>query len=107
MIVILAEDRYAQEVRQSVLLEPTTLLARGWRSKQSCPYPYSYQQAGALTVRVARLELAPDVLDDFDRFLDHLARSEVVDASLRIAEIVQAVQILTHSSLIGRSVKDG
>ena len=49
----------------------------------------------------------PDVLEDFDRFLDHMARFEVDDAPERIAEIVQAIQILTFSPLIGRPVKGG
>jgi toxin ParE1/3/4 len=56
---------------------------------------------------MARVELAPEVLDDFDRILDHLARFEVVDAPTRINEIVQAIQILTHSPSIGRPVKGG
>jgi plasmid stabilization system protein ParE len=56
---------------------------------------------------VARIELAPEVLDDFDRFLDHMARFEVEDAPARIGELVQAIQILTHSPLIGRPVKSG
>jgi plasmid stabilization system protein ParE len=56
---------------------------------------------------VARIELAPEVLDDFDRFLDHMARFEVEAAPERISEIVQAIQVLTHSPLIGRPVKDG
>jgi plasmid stabilization system protein ParE len=56
---------------------------------------------------VAHVELAPEVLDDFDRFFDHMARFEVEDAPVRIAEIVQAMQILTHSPLIGRPVKSG
>lgn len=56
---------------------------------------------------MARVELAPEVLEDFDRFFDHLARFEVVDAPARIAEIVQAIQILTHSPLIGWPVRGG
>jgi plasmid stabilization system protein ParE len=56
---------------------------------------------------VTRVELAPEVLEDFDRFFDHLARFEVVDAPARIAEIVQAIQILTHSPLIGCPVRGG
>jgi plasmid stabilization system protein ParE len=36
-----------------------------------------------------------------------LARFEVVDAPARIAEIVQAIQILTHSPLIGWPVRGG
>jgi plasmid stabilization system protein ParE len=56
---------------------------------------------------MARVELAPEVLDDFERFLGHMARFEVQDAPGRIGEIVQAIQILTHSPLIGRPVKGG
>jgi plasmid stabilization system protein ParE len=56
---------------------------------------------------MARVELAPEVLDDFDRFLDHMARFEVAEAPARIGEIMQAIQILTHSPLIGRPVKSG
>jgi toxin ParE1/3/4 len=56
---------------------------------------------------MARIELAPGVIDDFDRFFDHMAGFEVRDASARIGEIVQAIQILTHSPLIGRPVKGG
>lgn len=56
---------------------------------------------------MARVELVPEVLDDFDRFLDHMARFGVADAPERIAEIVQAIQILTHSPLIGRPLKGG
>jgi toxin ParE1/3/4 len=56
---------------------------------------------------MARVELAPEVFDDFNRFFDHMARFDVEDAPARIAEIVQAIQILTHSPLIGRPVKGG
>jgi toxin ParE1/3/4 len=44
---------------------------------------------------MTRIELAPEVVDDFDRFLDH------------IGEILETIQILTHSPLIGRPVKGG
>jgi toxin ParE1/3/4 len=54
-----------------------------------------------------RVELAPEVLDDFDRFFDHMAQFEIADAPARIGEIVQAIQVLTHSPLIGRPVKGG
>lgn len=56
---------------------------------------------------MARVELAPEVFDDFDRFFDHMARFEVADAPARIGEVVQAIQVLTHSPLIGRPVKGG
>ena len=39
---------------------------------------------------MARIELAPEVLDDFDRFLDHMARFEVADVPARIGETIQA-----------------
>lgn len=56
---------------------------------------------------MARVELAPEVLDDFDCFFDHMAQLEVADAPARIGEILQAIQILTHSPLIGRPVRGG
>ena len=54
-----------------------------------------------------RVELAPEVFDDFNRFFDHMAPFDVEDAPARIGEIVQAIQILTHSPLTGRPVKGG
>ncbi len=56
---------------------------------------------------MTRIELAPEVLEDFDRILDHLAQSDVPDAAARIAEVLDAIQILSHSPLIGRKVKGG
>lgn len=56
---------------------------------------------------MTRIELAPEVFDDFDRFLEHMAQHDVGAAPERIREILEAVQILTHSPLIGRPVKDG
>lgn len=56
---------------------------------------------------MARLELAPEVLDDFDRFFDHLQAFEVEDIPERISEILDALQVLTHSPLIGRKVRGG
>jgi len=56
---------------------------------------------------MTRIELAPEVFDDFDRFFEHMAKYDVGAAPERIGEILEAVQILTHSPLIGRPVKDG
>ena len=56
---------------------------------------------------MARIELAPEVLEDFDRFIDHLVRHEVNDAPARIAHIVQALDVLSHSPLIGRPAQGG
>lgn len=56
---------------------------------------------------MARIELAPEVLDDFDRIVDHLSRFEADHISQVIGEIADAVQVLQHSPLIGRPVKGG
>ena len=56
---------------------------------------------------MARIELAPEVLDDFDRFFDHMSRFDVDAALERIAQILQAIQVLAGSPLIGRPVKGG
>lgn len=56
---------------------------------------------------MTRIELAPEVLDDFDRFIDHLAQFEGADIQSRTAEIIEALDILGRSPLIGRPVKAG
>jgi len=56
---------------------------------------------------MAPIELAPQVLQDFDRFFDHRAAFEVSDAAERIDEIVQAVQLLASSPLIGHPARGG
>jgi plasmid stabilization system protein ParE len=56
---------------------------------------------------MARIELAPEVFDDVDRFFDHIAQFDIDGAPERIGEVVQAVQILASSPLIGRQVKGG
>lgn len=53
---------------------------------------------------MARIVLAPEVLDDFDRFVDFLAAHDGADAPARIGEIVDAIQVLSHSPLLGRKV---
>lgn len=54
-----------------------------------------------------RIELAPEVLDDFDRFFDHQALHGIQDTPARIGEIIEAVQLLSHSPLIGRKARGG
>lgn len=56
---------------------------------------------------MTQIELAPEVLDDFDRFIDHLARFDGIDIPKLLSEIMQAIEILSHSPLIGRPVKAG
>lgn len=56
---------------------------------------------------MARIELAPEVLDDFDRIFEHLSAFEAVHIAQRIGDIIDAVQILEHSPMIGRPIKGG
>jgi toxin ParE1/3/4 len=56
---------------------------------------------------MTRVELAPEVFDDFDRFLAHLEQFEVEDAPQRIAEIVEGLALLSHSPFIGRPARGG
>ena len=53
---------------------------------------------------MSRIELAPELGEDFDRILDHLARHDIDDPSSRIREIVEAIDVLEHNPLIGRPV---
>jgi len=56
---------------------------------------------------MSRIETAPEVLDDFDRFLDLIAQFDPGSAPGRIAEIVEAEQVLANHPLIGRPVRGG
>ena len=56
---------------------------------------------------MARIEVAPGVLEDFDRFFEHLTGFDVQDVTGRLAEILQAIDVLATSPLIGRPVERG
>jgi plasmid stabilization system protein ParE len=56
---------------------------------------------------MTRIEIAPELVDDFDRILDYIAQFDVGSAPERIREILEVVQILATSPMIGRPVKDG
>jgi plasmid stabilization system protein ParE len=56
---------------------------------------------------MTRIEIAPEVFEDFDRFFDYIAQFDVGSAPERIGEIIAAVQILETSPLMGRPVKGG
>lgn len=56
---------------------------------------------------MSRIELVPEVLEDFERFLRHLEQFEVSDPLGRIDEIVQGIEILSANPLIGRTVGGG
>lgn len=51
---------------------------------------------------MTRIELAPEVGDDFDRILDHLAQYQVENPALRIREIIEAFNVLEYNPMIGR-----
>ena len=56
---------------------------------------------------MSRIELAPELGEDFDRIFAHLAKFDVADSPLRIREIIQAIAVLEQNPLIGRPVKGG
>jgi len=53
-----------------------------------------------------RIELAPEIIEDFDRILEHLNKFDAPAPSTRIAEIVRAISVLEHNPLIGRPIKN-
>ena len=56
---------------------------------------------------MSRIELAPEVAEDFDRILDHLERYRVDNPAARIREIVAAIGVLETNPLIGRIAGKG
>lgn len=56
---------------------------------------------------MTRIEIAPEVFDDFDRFFDYIAQFDADSAPERIGEILEAVQVLASSPMIGRPVRGG
>ena len=51
---------------------------------------------------MSRVELAPEVVEDFERILEHLAAYEVPEGAVRIQSIIEALAILEHHPRIGR-----
>ena len=56
---------------------------------------------------MARIELAPEVGEDFERIFEHLASWQVDHPEARIREIIAAIDLLAHSPLIGRPSRTG
>lgn len=54
---------------------------------------------------MSRIELAPQVGDDLDRIMEHLFQNQIADATLRIVDILKAIDVLEHNPLIGRVVR--
>lgn len=55
---------------------------------------------------MARIELVPEVGDDFRRILDHLRQHEVAHATARIREIIAAFDVLETNPVIGRPARN-
>ena len=53
---------------------------------------------------MSRVELAPEIAEDFDRILEHLASNAVQDPAQRVREIIAALDVLVQNPLIGRPV---
>jgi toxin ParE1/3/4 len=51
---------------------------------------------------VARIELAAELSEDFDRIFEHLAAYDATTAAAGIRGIVEAISVLEHNPLIGR-----
>jgi plasmid stabilization system protein ParE len=56
---------------------------------------------------VTRLELAPEVAEDFERILEHLTTFQVAHPEQRIGEIIEALDVLASNPLIGRPAPNG
>ncbi len=56
---------------------------------------------------MTRIEVASPVLNDFDKIFDHIAQFDGGSAPERIAEIVEAVQVLAGSPMLGRPADGG
>jgi plasmid stabilization system protein ParE len=56
---------------------------------------------------MARVEMAPEVLDDLDRIMEFQIQHKVTDAAARITEVIHAIDVLAHNPLIGRPVSNG
>lgn len=54
---------------------------------------------------MSRVELAPEIGDDFDRILNHLAEYEAANAKSRIEDILRAIDVLERNPLIGRHLR--
>lgn len=49
-----------------------------------------------------RIELAPGVLDDLDRIIEHLAHHDSPAITTRVDDILRAIDVLASNPMIGR-----
>jgi len=53
---------------------------------------------------MVRIELAPEILDDTERFINHQEQHEVTNVAERVGGVLEGFQILARSPLVGRPV---
>ncbi|MGB1111114.1 MAG: type II toxin-antitoxin system RelE/ParE family toxin [Gammaproteobacteria bacterium] len=56
---------------------------------------------------MSRIELAPELADDFERITSHLYEYDSDQAESRIEGIIQAIDVLASNPCIGRPVEQG
>jgi toxin ParE1/3/4 len=56
---------------------------------------------------MARVELAPEVGEDFERILDFQVQNDAANAAEPIVEIMRAIDVLAYNPMIGRLVSNG
>ena len=56
---------------------------------------------------MARIELAAAIGEDFERIIEHLIRYEVADPAGRLQEVLESIDVLKRSPLIGRLLDGG
>ena len=54
---------------------------------------------------MARIEVALEVAGDLERIVDHLTQYEASRIDERVAGLIDAIEVLTHSPLMGRPVR--
>jgi toxin ParE1/3/4 len=54
---------------------------------------------------LARIEFATEVAGDLDRIVDHLTQHDASRVDERISGLIDAIDLLTHSPLVGRPVR--
>jgi plasmid stabilization system protein ParE len=56
---------------------------------------------------MARIELVPEVFEDYERFFRHMAQFDTADPPARIGEILLQIEILADNPRLGRRVRAG
>lgn len=54
---------------------------------------------------MARVEIAAQVAGDLDRIVDHLSQHDASRIDERVAGLIDTVEVLMHSPLLGRPVR--